>query len=138
MPAHIPNTVPAAELFEAQRRVAMASPDHLKEWLSRTNRQFLTLNMLDFVDALWPSKKEAPDAMEAFMVLLEAYVAHRRTLPTGWDDPVTLPTGGVARVPLQRTDMLEPDETATAIATLRANAEALAVDRRQRNATVSK
>ena len=56
--------------------VAMKSPEHLKQWLEVTGRQWLVLKTVDIVDSLpWP------EGVTSLMQVLEAYRQHRITIP---------------------------------------------------------
>lgn len=56
----------------AGERVAVKTPDHLKQWLRETGRTTLIFNALDLVDALpWPS------GVEALINIINCYQQHR-------------------------------------------------------------
>ena len=106
----------AEDMLEQQRRTAMTSPQHLKLWLEKSGRKYLTLNAQHLVDALWASSKDDPGGIEAFMQLLEQYVQHRRTLPSNRVEEVKVPTTGeVVQVHCMMGDFLEKTEADEAI-----------------------
>lgn len=66
------------QLSQEQINVAMKSPDHLKQWLDKTNRRWIVFSGMDLVEALpWPG------GVEAFMQVVMAYRDHRRAVWTG-------------------------------------------------------
>ena len=69
---------------EAARRVAIASPEKLKEWLSASGRSWLIFNGPQLIDSLpWP------EGVNVFMQLVDAYRDHRRALPTGESETIS-------------------------------------------------
>lgn len=66
------------ELSEAQMRVAMTSPSHMKAWLEKSGRRWLVLNGMHLVEALpWPA------GVDALMQVIACYRDHRAVLETG-------------------------------------------------------
>ena len=106
---------------DAQKNVAIKSPEHLKQWLSETGRRFLVFNALDLVDALpWPG------GHEALVQIIMAYRDHRYAVPTGVS--VTAPhafhPGETINVPITKTEFLEIEEMDRAIRDLIGQASA--------------
>lgn len=63
------------ERREALAAVSMGNPEHLKQWLAASDRQYVVLKSADLVDALpWPA------GVEAFQQVLMAYRDHRRAI----------------------------------------------------------
>jgi hypothetical protein len=94
------------EKSEAQMRVAMESPNHLKEWLLASGRQWIVLDSLELVDALsWP------EGVEALIQILAAYRDHRATISSGEVETQKHPdTGEEIRVPLMKGEVLGLEE----------------------------
>ena len=114
-------------------RTAMKDPEHLKRWLNATGRNYVFFKSEDLIDALsWPK------GVEAFIAIIDAYRAHRRTIATE-----TAPCPNMKRHELLRTasgassvcslcnnkdevvtrtkgELLESDEIDAAIVTLNA------------------
>lgn len=66
-------------LQEIAASTAMKSPEHLKQWLRATGRQFIVLRADDLVDALpWPH------GVDSLMLLIEAYRQERLTRIVEW------------------------------------------------------
>ena len=109
----------AIERSEALMRVAMKTPEHLKQWLDGTGRRWLVLNGLDLVDALpWPH------GIEILMQIIAGYRDHRATIPTGRFQPgAALATTGFVQVPVMKGETLEIEELDRAIRALISQAE---------------
>ena len=77
-------TPTAAELQRLRERVAIQHPEHLKRWLAATSRETVIFVTADLVDALVPIQDQGENVGLAMLQnLINAYRAHRRTLPTG-------------------------------------------------------
>lgn len=63
-------------LTPQQIDTSIKSPQHLKEWLIKSGREWLVLNAVDWVDAL-----SYPDDHNLFRKMIEQYKAYRAMLP---------------------------------------------------------
>ena len=104
-------TMSAIERSEAQLRVAMTDPQHLKEWVRRSGRTWMVLNGLDLVDAL-----PFPEGAQALVQVIQCYRDHRATKATGRTEqqvhPVTKEQVGLD---IMKTEELEIEEIDRAI-----------------------
>ena len=104
------NTAEEALRAEREEAVAMASPDHLKEWLIKSKRRYLVIDAIELVDSLpWP------EGVEALMQIINVYRQHRAGIPTGNTEVID-----GATVAIMKGEGLEPSEIMEAIDFLRA------------------
>lgn len=94
------------EQLEALDRISISNPDHLKEWLAKTGRQFVVFKSDDLVDALpWPF------GVGAFMEIVAAYRDHRAVQETGrFEDQIDPRTGKTVRLSIYKGECLEIEE----------------------------
>jgi len=94
------------ERSEAQMRVAMQSPEHLKRWLEASGRRWLVLDAMALVEALpWPA------GVEAFLQIVAAYRDHRAVQPSGRLEVIFNPvTKERVKVPQMKEETLEVEE----------------------------
>lgn len=93
----------AEERAEAQMSTAMASPDHLRQWLDETGRHWLVLNTDELVKALpWPT------GVEALQNMLRAYRGFRQSVPTG--EMATLACSGATNCQICILNNLKPSK----------------------------
>lgn len=79
------------DMTEEQIRVAMASPDHLKRFFRARGQRFLVFCMEDLIDAgPWPQQ------VELIQALVFSYEGHRRAIPSGMEERVSVPTLGAS------------------------------------------
>ena len=83
-------------ISQAQMNTAIKSPEHLKEWVIKSNRQWVVLNGAELVDAL-----PYPHGHDAFMQVVMAYRDHRATKPSGETEEINGQT-----IPLMKTERL--------------------------------
>lgn len=100
-----------AELRERQMRLAMSSPEHLKQWLRASGREWIVMNAAELVDALpWPG------GVQELADLVTLLAKHRSTKPSGRFSTVKDPlTKEEVAVPIQKSEELEPEELDRAI-----------------------
>jgi hypothetical protein len=98
------------ERSEAQMRVSMQNPEHLKSWLVASGRRWLVINALELVDALpWPA------GVDAFLQIVAAYRDHRGAMPSGRMEVIAHPNGESITVPVMKGETLEVEELDRAI-----------------------
>lgn len=98
------------ERSEAQMRVSMQHPEHLKSWLVASGRRWLVINALELVDALpWPA------GVDAFLQIVAAYRDHRGAMPSGRMEVIAHPNGESITVPVMKGETLEVEELDRAI-----------------------
>jgi len=101
----------AVEKSEAQIRIAMKDPEHLKRWLEESGRRWVVFAAKDLVDALpWP------EGINAFVQIVQAYRDHRAAQPSGrkakvWDEHAH----AMVEVPEMKGELLEVEELDRAI-----------------------
>jgi hypothetical protein len=87
-------------LSQEQMNVAIKSPEHIKEWLIKSGRQWIVFNGSDLVEAL-----PFPHGHDALMQVIMAYRDHRAGIPSG---EVEMIDG--KEVPLMKGERLELPE----------------------------
>lgn len=96
----------AQQRSEALMRVAMQSPDHLRQWLEASGRRWLVFDASALVESLpWPG------GVEALTQIVACYRDHRAVQPSGRTEPLQDPmTGETINVPVMKGENLEVEE----------------------------
>ena len=117
------------QLKEAQERVAIQDPEHLKRFLRAGNRRFLVFEVEDLIDSLEaiqveedPETGKTESALVFLQDLVNVYRSHRLTIASGdfKEETVTAPfrddtgqvksSGDTVRVPQYKDDRLTHSE----------------------------
>ena len=107
----------AIERSEAQLRVAMQSPQKLKQWIEATGRTWMVFNAIDLVDALpWPPPgAKEPVGIDYLMMIIQCYRDHRAAMETGDFETIKNPNGVEHKVAIMKGELLELPELDRAI-----------------------
>lgn len=99
------------ERIAAIDAVTMKTREQLKNWLQQTDRRWIVLDAVQFVEAL-----DFPGDVAVFQEFLAKYSEYRATLPTGRVEMITDPlTGEQKQVPIMHGEQLEVSEASRVI-----------------------
>ena len=99
------------ERSEAQMRVAMESPQHLRDWLVASGREWIVLRGDDLVKALpWP------EGVDSFIQFCQVVRDYRATIDSGRTEKQRDPlTNEMVEIPVFKSETLEVEELDRAI-----------------------
>lgn len=90
------------EILEARERVAMKDLNHFRRWIQESDREFLTFNSKDLIDAL----EFAPENLELVQQIVQCYRQHRMAIKYDTKIEIEPITGEEIEVSICKDDRL--------------------------------